>query len=344
MINKIGKIRDTYSIVRKLSVTNNSDISKAFLDRVMYNIEKLPPLGKEYWWFLFFDDKGEKPAQLMLMICRTYGKKMIFNGKEMILKDFGTNKIQAVTTAWFYDGQKLNELGDTNAITEIQGNKIISEISGQKVVFSGSFPNYKLKIGNIVDLDIKKSQHLYRKETCGGFFPPFGMGWINIDSDVEGTVFGKKFKGKGHLQKVIGVTLLGPFNWGRILFKNGSVARFFYLKARKNSKRYFRTSIDFYDHPGGQIIKFDNPKINVSKRDDFWIIHGKDYDKNFQITLEAYAHRQFTMKGYGLLNYNPLNYNEYAVVPREFHFRTKDRKINLNDLGGGVGTFEDTYW
>ena len=242
--NKVAKIWDTYSLIRKFSSRADSNISDALIDRAMFNFETLPPFGKEYWWFLFFDNKGEKPAQLMLMICRTYGKKMIFNGKKMILKDFGINKVQAVTTSWFYDGQNINELGDTNAITEIRGKKIISEISGRKIVFSGSFPNYKLKIGDIVDLDIKQSQHLYHKEACGGFFPPFGMGWMNIDSDVEGTVFGKKFKGKGHLQKVFGVTILGPFNWSRVLFKNGSVFRFFGIKPYKNSKKYFRRTID----------------------------------------------------------------------------------------------------
>ena len=37
-------------------------------------------------------------------------------------------------------------------------------------------------------------------------------------------------------------------------------------------------------------------------------------------------------------------YNEYVVKPREFNLKTKDRVITLDDLGEGVGTFEDAYW
>jgi hypothetical protein len=37
-------------------------------------------------------------------------------------------------------------------------------------------------------------------------------------------------------------------------------------------------------------------------------------------------------------------YVEYAVIPKEFNLKTKDRVITLDDLGKGVGTFEDAYW
>nr|QNO55480.1 hypothetical protein DEIOECNE_00030 [Methanosarcinales archaeon ANME-1 ERB7] len=82
-INKIRGISETYRLIRKLSSINGSDVSKTLLDRVMYNVETLPPLGKEYWWFLFFGQEGEKPVQFMLLIFRKYGKKMLFNNKEM---------------------------------------------------------------------------------------------------------------------------------------------------------------------------------------------------------------------------------------------------------------------
>ena len=57
-INKTKRIWKTYRLLQKLSSINGSDVDKALLDQVMYNSNTLPPLGKEYWWFLFFDQNG----------------------------------------------------------------------------------------------------------------------------------------------------------------------------------------------------------------------------------------------------------------------------------------------
>ena len=67
-VNRIKGNWGTYGLTRKLSAINGSNVSKTLLDRVMYNSETLPPLGKEYWWFLFFGQDGEKPVPLMLLI------------------------------------------------------------------------------------------------------------------------------------------------------------------------------------------------------------------------------------------------------------------------------------
>ena len=341
-INRIRRILGTYGLVRKLSAINGSNVTKTFLDRVMYNSETLPPLGKEYWWFLFFGQNGERPIQLMLLIFRKNGKKMLFNDKEMVLRNLGRNKFQAVTAGWVYDGKRLHDLGDTNAIIEIQEEKIATEISGQKMTLSGGFPDYRLKVGDTIDLNIKKAKYLEDKDACGVFIPPFGMGWVDIFSDVDGIVLGRKFKGTGHLQKVVGITVFGPFHWGRIIFRNSSVASFFCLKTGKDSEKYFRRSLTFCDHENNEIIRFDNPKLKISKRKGdtlLWIVEGKDNDKDFRIVLETYARKQFTMKGGG-----SQVYIQYAVIPKELSLETKDRAVALDDLGEGVGTFEDAYW
>jgi len=338
-INKIRGIKETYALLRKLSATGGPNISKNLLDRLMFNSEALPPLGKEYWWFLFFGSEGEKPVQLMLMIFRKYGKKMLFNNKEMMLKELGKNKFQGVTTGWLYDGEKFLDLGDTNAVTEIQDKKIISAIFGEKLMFSGDFPSYKLKIGEVVDLNLKKANYLREKDGQGSCLLPFGMGWVNIFLEAEGIIFGKKFKGTAHLQKVLAVTILGPFNWGRIVFQEGSSARFFFIKTGKDSKIYFLKSLEFFDQKNKEIIKLNNPKIEISKKENQWLIEGKEDEKSFKIVLEVYAKKQFIGRGGG-----SFVYDEYAVIPREFYLKTKERVITLADLGKGVGTFEDAYW
>ena len=337
-INKIRGISETYRLIRKLSSINGSDVSKTLLDRVMYNVETLPPLGKEYWWFLFFGQDGENPVQIMLLIFRKYGKKMWFNNKEMVFRELEKNKFQAVTAGWVYDGEELRDLGDTNAIVEIQEKKIVSEISGQKMRLSGSFPNYELSVGDLINLEITKGNYLEDKDACGVFLPPFGVGWVDVFSDVDGIVLGKKFKGTAHLQKVVGVTISGPFHWGRIVFQNGSSISFFCLKAGKSSKRYFRKSVTFHDVENNKIIRFGNPELKISKRGNNWLVVGKDYDKTFRIVLEAYAIKQYDMRGGG-----SQTYIEYGVTPKEFNLKTKDIVITLDELGKGVGTFEDAY-
>lgn len=338
-INKIRGIWETYKLIRKLSSVNGSGVSKTLLDRVMYNVETLPPLGKEYWWFLFFGQDGENPVQIMLLIFRKYGKKMLFNNKEMVFRESEKNKFQAVTAGWLYDGKELRDLGDTNAVVEIQEKKIVSEISGQKMRLSGSFPNYELSVGDLINLEITKGNYLEDKDACGVFLPPFGVGWVDVFSDVDGIVLGKKFKGTAHLQKVVGATIFGPFHWGRIVFQNGSSISFFCLKTGKSSKTYFHTSATFHDAENNKIIRFDNPKLKISKRGNNWIAEGHDNDKNFRIVLETYAIKQYDMRGGG-----SQTYIEYGVTPKEFNLKTKDRMITLEDVGEGVGTFEDAYW
>ncbi len=57
------------------------------------------------------------------------------------------------------------------------------------------------------------------------------------------------------------------------------------------------------------------------------------------MALEIHARKKVTVKDGG-----SQVYNEYVVTTREFNLKTKDRVITLDDLGEGVGTFEDAYW
>ena len=99
LTGKLGEIKEfkkTYKLVQKLSSVNGFEVSKETLHRTMFNSEALPPLGKEYWWFLFIGQNGKKPIQLMFLVFRKHGKSMLFNNKKMLLKKLGKNKFQAV--------------------------------------------------------------------------------------------------------------------------------------------------------------------------------------------------------------------------------------------------------
>jgi|GEM_PF-668245 len=341
--SEIKGVKETYSLIRKLASISGSNVSNVTLDRVMYSTEMLPPLGKEYWWFLFFGRNGERPMQLMLLIFRKYGQNMLFNDKRIVLKRLTENRFRAVTAGWIYDGKEFHDLGDTNAITTVYSKRkmIVSDISGQEIMLTGGFPDYKLKVGNVIDLDIRKGDYLEDKDACGVFIPPFGMAWVDVFSDAEGIVLGEEFKGTAHLQKVVGITTFGPFHWGRILFQNGSSTSFFCLKTGKESKRYFHRSLTFHDYRRKKVIEFKKPRLKISEKEGkmpTWIVEGQDDDKKLRIVLESYVTRKFAMKGGG-----SQVYIEYAVIPREFSLETPNQVITLSDLGRGVGTFEDAY-
>lgn len=338
-MGSINRVRETYNLIKKLSHINGADVNETLLDRTMFAIEKLPPLGKEYWWFLFFGEDGERPVQITLLIFRKHGKKMLFNNKEMKFNEFSEDEVLAVTSGWIYDGDELHKIADTNTNVILEKDKITSEISGSEMVFSGSYPNYLMTLGDLINLKMKNGNFIETKDAYGVFLPPLGMGWVDVFSDASGRVLGKKFKGTAHLQKVVGVAPFGPFHWARIVFKNHSVFSFFCLKAGKNSHSFFHKSIKFFDTKNQITIRLNNPKLEVSRIGDNWVIEGVEKNKHVRAVLEIYATNRYDMKGSG-----SQVYIQYAVIPKELTIKDENNTFTLNDLGEGVGTIEDAYW
>ncbi len=338
--DKIKGILGTYALLGQLSSINGVNISRRLLDRVMYGVETLPPLGKEYWWFLFFGNDGR---QMMVLVYRKFGSGMVFNREEVVFRRTGPGAFQAVTTGWIYDGKGIYDLGVSNPIIAISpGEKtLVSKISDRTMTFDGGFPEYELKIDGLVHLKMTEGYFLENRCAYGVYLPPFGAGWIDIFTNAEGNVLGKKFVGTAHLQKVVGIMPYGSFHWARVVFQNGSVFSFFCLKPGEKSNKYFHRSMNFYDHQLRRYIRFSDPRLIISEETGekiTWTIEGWDEEHELIITLETYAEKRFTMNGGG-----SQTYIEYAVMPSRFRFTTNDQTVTLKDLGDGVGTFEDAY-
>jgi hypothetical protein len=332
-------VLETYRLLREVSSINGFEVEQPLLDRVMFNTEVLPLLGKEYWWFLFFDRSGEKPIQMMLLIYRKNGERMRFNDREMELRSLGEGGFLGVTSGWVFDGERLHYLGDSNVKVKLSVGEIVTELAGKRMTLSGGYPNYRLSVGSIIDLTMAKGGFLGDRDARGLFLPPFGMGWVDIYSEAKGKVLGKHFDGTAHLQKVFGATPYGPFHWGRIVFANGSTTSFFTLKTGKVSETYFHRSLAFYDTARGEVVKFENPRLKITRTEGGWTINGRDREKELDIVLDVYAEKKYTMRGGG-----SQVYVEYAVKAREFRLWTGDHKVKLEDVGDGVGTIEDAYW
>ena len=338
--DKTMRILGTYALLAQLSTINGANISRRLLDRVMFSVETLPPLGKEYWWFLFFGNDGR---QMMVLAYRKFGSGMVFNGKEVVFRKTDQGAFQAVTTGWIYDGKGIYDLGVSNPIIAMNSGEkaLVSKISDRTMTFKGGFPEYELEIDGLVHLKMTEGDFLENKCAFGVFIPPFGAGWIDIFSNAQGDVLGEEFVGTAHLQKVVGIMPYGSFHWARVVFRNGSTFSFFCLKTGEKSKKYFHRSMNFYDHETRRHIRFLDPQLRISEETGekiTWTIEGWDEENELSIVLETYAEIKFTMNGGG-----SQVYREYAVTPSRFRFRTKDQTVTLKDLGDGVGTFEDAY-
>ncbi|MFC1507349.1 hypothetical protein ACFLQ6_09825 [Thermoproteota archaeon] len=169
-MEEIIGLRRTYSLLHKLNSINGANVSGEFLDRVMYSTEALPPLGKEYWWFQFF---GRDGRQMMILVFRKFGRSMVFDGEEIVLKKIDRNSFQAVTTGWIYDGKVMHDLGVTNPIivTSPREKMIISKISDQKMILEGNFPEYELKIDGLVHMKMTGGIFLKIGVRMGSSFP-----------------------------------------------------------------------------------------------------------------------------------------------------------------------------
>jgi len=351
---KIRGVWDTYSLIRELNSINGTTIGSSLLDQIMYRFEFLPSFGKEYWWFLFFGDDGK---QMVVLVYRKTGKRMLFNRKNVEFRRKNISTFQAVTTGWIYDGRQMHDLGVCNNYikTDTKKKKLVSQLSNRKLTFNGGFPEYDLKIDGLVHLSMKESDILENKCAHGVFVPPFGTGWIDIYSEAKGEILGEKFVGTAHLQKVVGIMPYGSFHWARVVFQDNSSFSFFCLRSGPKSSKFFHTSMDFYHHESRKRIRLKYPIIKISKKNELssrkieggdeldqyncsWTIEGRDGENNVRITLEAYAEKRFTMDGGG-----SQVYIEYAVKPTGFRFRNSEISVSLKDLGTGVGTFEDAY-
>jgi hypothetical protein len=332
-------VLDMYRLLSKVSSINDFGADKILLDRVLFRSEALPPLGKEYWWFLFFDGSGEKPVQIMLVLYRKHGARMQFNGVEMGLRRKDGGEFLGVAAGWIFDGEEIRDLGEFNETVRLGDGEIATRLDGKEFMLRGGYPDYTLNVSDLIDLKMGRGQFLAENTARGVYVPPFGMGWVDIYTTAVGTVLGKRFDGSAHLQKVFGVTIYGPFHWGRFVFADGSVASFFTLKTGKESQMFLHRSFALHHKMSGEKITFHNPSLKIKMCEDGWAVEAKDRDKTASLKLQNYAEKTTTMKGGG-----SQVYTEYAVKVAEFSLQTGDRTITLKDLGQGVGTFEDAYW
>ena len=65
-------------------------------------------------------------------LCSSYTgntEKMLFNGTKIALSRKNNDELEAVTSGWFFNGERLHDLGPSNVSIQLSGDKINTEVS-----------------------------------------------------------------------------------------------------------------------------------------------------------------------------------------------------------------------
>jgi len=331
----INSIRSKYnslvSLKQKRHTPNN-------IDPMFFHFEDLPPFGKEYWFMKFLSTDPKDKRQLLTMLGRCTEDVRI-NGK-LVKPGNISGKQSGFMNSWFYDkGKKI--ITEKNCQISVSPGKLIASEKNVKIEFLGKFPSYTLKLsdGNkkIGTLKIYKSKTGGESYHFESFFKVIaGFALINIYLNFTGMLNGKIFNGRCYLQKVIIIGPFVPWYWGRIIFENGSVLKYFMPKLELfgiNHKLISRLS--FYDSETRKIYEFKG--LNVEKRDNggFPQYLITDSENKIRVSINPYSFHKFLFEKLGT-----FEYNEYLSEVEEIQMYNLG--VDVKKLGRGIGLVEET--
>ncbi len=331
---KIKQINSRYKSLIELKKTKNSTHE---IDPMFFCFEDLPPTGKEYWFMKFVSTKPKDERQLLAMFGDSSETIRINKKKVKCRKHEG--KRNGYMTAWSYDNKKDLMLNGESLISMNPDKVIVSNKQG-KINYKGKFPKYFLNISKnnkeLVNLKLTKPKDKSDYFGFGNYFKSFvGYSLINLYFDFTGTLNKKKFSGKGYVQKVVVIGPFIPWNWGRIVFSNGSILSYFEIKIQISKFNHkLQSTFEFYDSTKNKRYIFKDLTIKrFGKKNPRWIITANK-GKIF-ISLKSYSSHKFTFKKVGF-----FTYSEYLSEVVDIFM--EDCDVDVSKLGSGFGLIEDT--
>ena len=337
---KIDSINSKYNSIVFLK---KPKCSYKHIDPMFFSFENLPPFGKEYWFMKFVPEQKNtnEKRQLLAMFGRST-ENIKINKKHVKTKNI-SGKHSGFMNSWFFD-KKKNLVVDNKCSISILPDKITAEEKDTVIEFTGKYPKYNLKIlktgkkgknnKTICNLEINKPKDSKTPYKFRSFFKLFaGFALINIYFDFSGELHEKPFKGKCYIQKVI---LIGPFipwYWGRIVFANGSVLKYYMPKIEVFGISYkLLSDLVFYNSEEQKLYEFEGLKIKkIGKDKPLFII--TDSKNKFHAIIETYSSQEFLF-----VKTSKFRYTEYLA---------KVKKICINNheitdkFGGGIGLVEE---
>lgn len=311
------------------------------LDEIFYKHENLIPYGKEYWFAIFTSLDGKNPMQLVSAFGRRNSRKSVIDDVEVNGLNPVSGSLNTGSFVWCYDGKKKIAVPTVESKTTPGDRCIVSEGSGLKIDISGTVPEYRVKIdSDKINCDFKliKPSTGYDEEVLNELKMGLNYQVYNLYYNFEGTLNGKQYAGRCYLQKVILSTPLVPWNWSRLVFKDGSFFVFFKPYIGSKDIHYpFRNKGLFYSAEHDRLFWIYNIDVKCDSRQTTWKFLSDGEDYSLRISVKAYAYHRFSFKHGGT-----FNYNEFLVNARKFEFtHGSDVKVSLKKMGPGAGMVED---
>lgn len=356
----IISLRDNYErlLYKKISQYSLPDISMIYsnskfktsiykatepspcLDEIFYKHENLIPYGKEYWFAIFTSMDRKKPMQLVSCFGRRNTRRSIIDDIELNGLNPTSNVLNTGAFTWCYDGRKKLVVPTSEAQTTAAGNSITTISDALKISISGTVPEYHVTIDSSpikCDFKLKKPASGYDEEILNEIKMGLNYQVYNLYYNFEGTLNGKEHAGRCYLQKVILSTPLVPWNWSRLVFKDGSFFVFFKPYFGSKDINYaLRNKGLFYSAAHDRLFWIYNMDVEHDSRFVNWKFRSSSDDYTLNIAVKAYSHHEFNFKSGGT-----FKYNEFLVNVKKFDFKSHDVNVNIKKLGIGSGMVED---
>ncbi|CAJ36021.1 hypothetical protein [Methanocella arvoryzae] len=336
----IPSISEMYANSKFKTAIYRADEESPCLDEIFYKFENLIPYGKEYWFAIFTSTDGKKPMQLVSCFGRRNSRRSVIDNVEVSGLNPRGNELNTVVGAWCFDGKRKVYANTVESKTITGKESITSAGNGLSMTMSGTVPEYRVTIDSkeiTCDFKLMKPKSGYDVEVLNELKMGLNYQVYNLYYDFEGTLNGKKHKGRCYLQKVILSTPMPSWNWCRIVFKDGSFLVFFKPYIGVKELNYtIRNRGWFYSAKHDRIIWFNNIDVYYDKKQVNWRFKCNTESCSFDISVKAYADHCPTFRGAGA-----FDYHEFMVSVKKFKFVSGDVVVSMKDTGPGAGMVED---
>jgi hypothetical protein len=334
LVSKTKEVTERAQIWKRRDTTEKQREINEFL----FTADKLPTLGKEYWFFLLTGTGESHKDQLMVSFGRNKGHTMQIDNS-MQFKD-GEGFHGGIGEIWYYDSGKTTKFGKLGGKIITRENSVTFETEEYQASFSGRYPKFNLRVTknglNVVNISTRMPMIGDSMEFFAIDKMNFGVEVGNVYLDYSGEIEKNNFDGRAYMQKVVMSAPFIPWYWGRFVFENGSVLVFFLLWVElPGVSRIIYSQGKFYDVESKSYHKFDDFKVERVKNTNYWTLIHDSQGKNVFLLLESYTNNVFVMKSKG-----EFNYDEMFAEIKEIRIAIGDRVYDSDEFGKGSGSLE----
>jgi hypothetical protein len=328
-------------------------------------------LGGVYWFWLFAPF-GLSAPKLMIQFTRM-GPPHEVNGVKTDDKIFGKNGFKGMTSCWYYENGKINDLFIEQCVVKLGKGEIHATTkSGYEISLVGSVPSYNFRItkGKRIIADIRNNgsnldsstkfvydnafnkKSYFSKDRVAYFlfdetirFPQV-LKLLNVFSSFGGKILGKKVRGISYSERNATLGAFAPWRYLIYDFKNGSKLRFFCIpKPITNNKANFDFTFDYsknkkkYVFTSGKSVYLTADKKErkiLDKYVKYILVTGTNGEHDVEILSEIVANHCYSYSSLGFAA------NYYQIIPKIKYLKINGDSINLDEkkLGENTGYAE----